>query len=245
MNQLINITEQQLQDYMSCPIYYNLRYNNQHVIDKAITMNSLLNQIVSGFCLKLMDQQLMSLYDIKRKWDMLCNKHPDIIDSRKCIEGMVMLTKFYNWAAENQILIGDVGRTYAVLFKVGNDVTELKGTIGIITVTKNKQLEELIVSFSNKLPDQSQLDMNLKTTITNVAAYHIYNSSLLGTKILHAKTGKVFYTTRDPNSEWRRLGIIATNVAKSIKAGVWYPHESPLCISCRVKDFCRMWGIEI
>lgn len=242
---MYSITEQQLHDYMSCPIYYNLRYNNRHAINKAVTMNSLLNQIVSGFCLKLMDREIMSLYDIKRKWDMLCSAHPDVIDSRKCVEGMMLLTKFYNWAAEQQLMVADVGGSYAVQFKVDSEIAELTGTMGIIGVTKTGAAEELIVNFSSKTPDQAQLDLSLKTSLTHIAADHAYKTTLVGTKVFHVKTGKVFYTTRDSSSEWKRIGIIVTNISKAIKNGIWYPHESPLCVSCRVKDFCRMWGLEI
>ena len=245
MNQIIELTEQQLFDYISCPVYFSLRYKNKYGIGNSVSMKSLLNQVVNGFCMKLIDGEVMSSYDMKRKWDMLTKKHPDIIDQKKNLQGISLLVQFWRWAANKEIMVVDVGSTYRLTFEPTDKKIFLTGMMGILTINKAKQIEQLIVDMSNKIPDQDRLDMSLKISLVHVAFKRLYKIPLLGTKILYAKTGKELYTTRDADVESKRLEKIVSNVAKSIEQNIWYPHESPLCACCRVKDFCRMWGYKI
>lgn len=227
---------------MSCPVYYNIRYKSNLNVDQVQTRTRLLNQIVNSFCLKLMEGKVMPTYDIKRKWDMLTKKYPDVITPKVNLEGITLLLNFYRWAANNEIIVVDIGTPYSIQFQEGDITTIFNGNFGILTINQAKQLEELVVNFSSKMPDQTRLDAKLETSLTHVAFQKLYKTPLLGTKIYHAKSNKEFYTIRDARTEEKKLSKIVCNVARSINENIWYPHESPMCAGCKVNDFCIMYG---
>ena len=54
-----SITEAQMFDYMKCPVYYRIKYGDNKIsVTNKKTVNSLLGQVVSSFCLQLMDEKL-------------------------------------------------------------------------------------------------------------------------------------------------------------------------------------------
>ena len=248
------ITDKQLLDYIMCPIYYNLRYTNKFKIQQPESYNTLINQVVNSFLSKLLDGEIMNTYDIKRKWDMISKKNPDIITPDKNLKGISALLSFYRWAQTYELIPVDIAMPYNIVLKDDNininsnppDSIELSGHINSLILTKNNQnIEELIVDFSSRAPDQTKLDMDLKISLNHIAFYLTYKKQLIGTRIYHVKTNKVYYTVRDPLSESNKIKKIALNIAKSIDNNLWYPHQSPLCPMCKAKDFCRMWGLEL
>ena len=245
MSSVCQFTETQLRDYMRCPIYFYLRHKMRNGLPAPVTMTSLLMRVVHAFCMKLADGKVMSTYDLKRKWDMLIKENRRVINSQHSLQGISLLVKFWRWAANEEILIADVGSPYSLKLSHGDMTVILRGTLGILAVTKDKQIEELCVDFSQKQPDPWMLDSRLSTSIMHVAFHEAYGKNLLGTKTIHVRTGREFRSVRDALSEKRRLAKIVCNVAQSIKDGLWYPHESPMCTTCIARDLCRMWGKEI
>ena len=242
MSGIIPITEQQVQDYLSCPVYYDVKYNSKINVDKNPSMNKLLNQVVTSFCAAFMDGRLLRPYDLKRKWDMVCNANPDYINDDKAVSGMKLLNQFYNWAAREKINIVDIGGAYTLRQPLdASTVLEYQGSYGIIVVINKTQLEELNISFQNRIPDQSLLDLDLKTSLDSVGFYEVYHHPLTGSRTHYIKGDKDFYTIRDVPSEKKRVNKIIKNVYLSIHNQLFYPHQNPLCINCTIKDFCKAW----
>lgn len=238
------MTQQQLQDYMSCPIYYSFKYAKSTLyIDQAPTFSKLLNRIISGFCLQLMDGKVMRLDFIKRKWDMLCKQNVEVVPPNKIREGMARLYKFFLWAQKEELRIADVGSEYIIKFDIGgNNQIHLHGSLGIIAVTKNDLPQSLRFSYQNALPDEAALDSRMDITLDHIGFRSIYHQRLAGTKIHHIRSGRDYFTTRDIEDEYPRIKEIVTNVNKAIRFKLWYPHESPFCQKCKVKNFCQNFG---
>lgn len=240
---VIEITEEQLFDYMNCPVRYAIKYGKNHIkVPPQVTFPKLLNQVVYGFCQSLKDGIVLPPDKIKRKWDTVCKNHPDKITQDKIREGFGALYRFYEYAEENQILVADIGSPYILRVKDGDDTYIYNGTLGIILSNKDGEPENFKTDFSSRFPEQSKLDMNLKTTLDHVGFYELYNLPLSGTRVHHVKKSRDFYTTRDIPSSTKRVRTIIANVCKSIRHNIWYPHETPLCSSCEVRDFCMMYG---
>lgn len=240
-----DITEDQLFDYLYCPIYYQLKYKHaRFLVDRPPTMNRLLNQIVRGFCIKLRDGIVEPLPVLRRRWDMLCKKYPSYLNNQRIREGIADLNKVYNWAYANELRIANVGSNYTLLARDGQDEITYHGTLGIIIANHNNIPENLVFDFSKTVQDQALLDLKLKTTFEHIGFYALYNNklTLAGTRIHNVKHGKDSYTTRDIMSELPRIKKIIINVFRAIQNEIWYPHETPLCKSCNVRDFCMMYG---
>lgn len=241
---IYNMTLQQLMDYMSCPVYYSFKYaKNQMYIDQTPTFSKLLNRVISGFCIQLMGGKVMRLDIMKRKWDMLCKQNLEVINSSKAREGMARLYKFYLWAQKEELRIADVGSEYIIKFNTdsGNQI-HLHGSLGIIAVNSNDTPESLIFSYQNAFPDEASFDTRMDITFDHLGFKSVYHQRLFGTKIHHLRSGHDFFTTRDNEDEYPRLQKIVNNVHKAIKYKIWYPHESPMCQKCKVKNFCRNFG---
>ena len=240
------ITDIQIEDFIKCPIYYNFRHNNKNFsINKKSSYKDLVLKVAYAFCTHLIDGEILSEEQIKKKWNFICKQHRDELSDKQVIEGFSLLMMFYKWAAQTRLTVIDTKMAFCTVFHLAGDSLEIRGEIGIITANKNQQMEELIINFSNNAPDQTILDKSLRITMDHVAFYSTYKQQLIGTKVIHVKTGKEYYTIRDPESESKRLAKIGYNIAKAIKSNIWYPHESALCSkTCEVKDFCRMWGTE-
>ena len=174
------LTEEQLQDYMSCPIYFNIKNKSKLKVEPQPTMSKLLNKLVSGFCIQLMDGEVQRLDIIKRKWDMLCRRYPDYINNERARNGFSLLCSFYRWAAENEIIIADVGSPYMLRVQENGFNIEYRGSLGIIALNKNNDPENLLIDFSSRLPDQSLIDLKLKTSLDHIGFRQLYKKNLSG-----------------------------------------------------------------
>ena len=240
------ITEIQLKDYIRCPIFYRIKYDNNRIsVDDPLSMNKLLNQIATGFCVSLMDGIVISPDKLKRKWDMLINRYPDYINSVRARDGLGKLYQFYRWAEVNQLRIADIGSEYIIPIddENGNRI-EYHGSLGIISANINNDPENLIIDFSNRYPDQADLDLQLKTTLDHIGFQLLYKCKLAGTRVHNVKGDRDFFTTRDNAMLLGKVKTIIKNVVTALKQNIWYPNESPLCQSCTVRDFCLGYGIK-
>lgn len=240
------ISEEKLFDYMRCPVYYGIKYAPNHIkVKPPVTMAKLLNQVINAFCIKLMNGEVMRLDIMKRKWDMLCSQNPDKMNNEKIREGMGHLYRFYEYAAEKEIRVADIGSTYTIRVQDGKDYYEYKGSLGIILADHNNEPQNLRIDFGTRLTDQADIDQDLKITLDHLGFYQLYGRPLNGTLVHHSRRNRDYYTTRDIPSNKKRCEAIIRNVGKSIRQNIWYPHETPLCPSCTVRDFCPMFGIDI
>ena len=110
-----------------------------------------------------------------------------------------------------------------------------------IAVTKDNQLELLLVNFSGKTPNQLELDTKLKYTI-DMLAWNRANKDMqiVGTRMHLVKQNKDLYTTRSIN-DYERLKSSINGIDKSIQYELYYPRETYMCNSCAYRNYCRAW----
>ena len=72
---IYTLTEEQLMDYLYCPVFYGLRFNSKLKVERAVTMPKLVQRVINAFCSKLRDGEVMRMDIVKRKWDMLCKEY--------------------------------------------------------------------------------------------------------------------------------------------------------------------------
>ena len=233
----MRLTEQQLFDFMFCPVKYYLKYKSKIVVQEEVTVNKLLTQITKYFYNSVANGKLPSLKQMQSKLDSLCEANREIITPKKSVEMWGQVYNFYNWACDNQIAVIDTDTKYAIT--LGEHIVE--GTMSPIALTPNNKLELLIVNFSSRVPDQLEIDTKTKYTLDTMA-FNNANSDMKidATRIHLLKQKKDLYTTRNKN-DYERLNSTVNNVAKSIQNELYYPKETHMCTSCNYRNYCRAW----
>lgn len=233
----MKLTEQQLFDYSYCPVKYFLKYKSKIVVPEELTINKLLTQVTKYFYNSVANGKLPSLKQMQNKLDSICETNKDLINSKKAVEMWAQIYNFYNWACDNKIAVIDTDTKYAIT--LGENIIE--GTMNPIALTPNKDLEILIVNFSNKVPDQLEIDTKLKYTL-DMLAFNSANKDMKvnATRIHLLKANKDIITTRGLN-DFDRLNSTVNNIAKSIQNELYYPRETFMCTSCNYRNYCRAW----
>lgn len=233
----MKLTEQQLFDYNFCPVKYYLRHIAKIDVPEAPTMNKLLNQVAKYFYTSVANGKKPTLRQMQAKLDSICEENKEFINSKKAVEMWGHIYNFYNWACDNRIAVIDFDTKYAIT--IGEHIVE--GAMNPIALTKNKDLEILLVNFSNKVPEQLELDMKLKYTL-DVMAFNRANKdmSIKGTRMHLVKQNKDLYTTRSLN-DYKRLESTVNGIAKSIQNELYYPRETYMCNTCSYRNYCRAW----
>lgn len=235
----VSYTEQQIFDYIKCPLRYDSQYNLKIVPENHPSFAQLLNVTTSAFLLSLMSDKVMSTGLLKRKWDVICEANQDIISPQKCLEGLTALLNMYRWAENEQLIVSDLKIPFTY-----SEVPHLlvKGEIGgAIVPLKRKKFEILYLDYGYKYPDQALIDTKMKYTMDWVAFHMLYpKQKLAGIHIHHVKSSKDWYTVR-AKEDMLRLREAVRNIAISIKNRLFYPRENVMCSSCDMKMYCRAW----
>lgn len=233
----MKLTEQQLFDYSYCPVKYYLRHKCKIDIAEVPTTNRLLSQVAKYFYTSLSNGKLPSLKQMQSKLDSICEANIEFIDSKKAVELWGHVYNFYNWACDNKVAVVDTDTKYTIA--MGEHIVE--GVMNPIALTKDKQLEILLVNFSGKVPEQLELDTKLKYTLDTLAFNQANKDmQIVGTKMHLVKQNKDLYTTRSIN-DFERLKSSINGIAKSIQHELYYPRETYMCNSCTYRNYCRGW----
>jgi CRISPR/Cas system-associated exonuclease Cas4 (RecB family) len=233
----MKLTEQQLFDYMYCPVKYYLKYKSKIVVQEEITVNKLLTQITKYFYNSVANGKLPTLKQMQSKLDSLCEANREIVTPKKSIEMWGQVYNFYNWACDNQIAVIDTDTKYAIT--LGEHIVE--GTMSPIALTQGNKLELLIINFSSRVPDQLEIDTKTKYTLDTLAFNRANKDMRIDATHIHLlKQNKDMYTTRN-NNDYERLNSTVNNIAKSIQNELYYPKETHMCTSCNYRNYCRAW----
>ena len=237
-------TSENLKDYLTCPIYYSLKRNIQ--MQEKPSLKKMMERAAKHFYTNLFNGNVISEHSLKKHWDKLCVGNIDIMDPKKCIQGMDFLIKMYRWAERNQIRIVDINTGYTLIFQEKDTIIELSGKMEAILFLPNKRFELLITDFSNSLPEQASLDMSLQITMAWFGFEKLYpNYKLSGARIYHTKHDREYFTTRN-KYDLERLKRIVFNFHNNIMNDTWLPRESPLCVkTCEAIDMCRYYGVDL
>ncbi len=232
------MTEIEYFDYVKCPVFYDAVHRKKLPFSFQPTMGELLNRVASQFFLKLMDGKIMPMSEIKKSWDRVCNSNK-FISEKKCLEGISALGKMFLWAKDQQLRILDVKMPYRIRFDTTTDIT---GEINAIAVNQQDTPELLYMDFSQKMPDQSMLDMKLKYTLDSYAFKTSYEKDICA-HIHNVKNDKEFFSYRS-RIDFERAKDSIMSVKKAIENNIYYPRESAFCAVCEMKVFCRQWRID-
>lgn len=234
------LTEQQLFDYITCPALYDVKHNKNIQIDEPVSTSKLLNKVAKFFYVSLLNGKVPSSSDLKKKWDSICSQHIGYMDSKRNLEGISLIMKLLQWASSEEIRVVDIDSQYRTMFKSDIGPVELAGTMGTILALPKERFELLVTDFSNRLPEQTLIDMKLKYTIDSHAFQGVYNKRVDGIKVHNVKNAKSFLTFRSQD-DFCRLERTVANVAQCIKSNLYYPRESVMCSTCTTKDYCKAW----
>lgn len=237
----MNITEQQLFDYIYCPVKYDLKYNHNIVLNEPASIKSILGQVSKYFYMYVINNLKTPTFNIlSNKFESLFKQHVDVLSSKQYNDGLFLLRNFYNWACSNKLAVIDSDVKYLITHK---DII-LEGVMNPIAINANKQLEFLLMNFSSRNPDQLEIDTKLKYSI-DMMAFNDSNKDhrIMATKVHNVKSGKDLLTTRTQNDYDRLLSTI-DGVANGIKHEIYFPRETYMCNSCSYKQYCRGWKKE-
>ena len=234
---VIEITEDQLVDYITCPNLFYLKYVNSirpktHISVKSIllsTRDKLLYQILDG---KFIDGNKYVNDFVKE-----CQNNNFLSTNRSVLHGMRKLNIFHGWCIKNQLVLADMGTEFELPFPKDNAI--LKGNFGIIRY-RNQHLELLAVDFTDRDPDQALLDISLRYTLQSYAIKRLVPKyELSGVRVLAVRQDRIneFETFRTP-LDYERLEDTVSMVIKAIRNEVYYPRETFDCARCPVKIYC-------
>ena len=229
------ITEQEFFDYLRCPAYYDMKHNKKIAIEEGISVSKLLSKISNFFYLSMLNGTIPSMAVLKNKWDSICTKYEKMLDSKQILQGMGLIFQLVRWAEEERPVVLDVNTRYQVRF----GEYEVTGNLATILKTKQDGYELLITNFSNRLPDQTIVDMNLSYTLQAYGFKSVYNKDLQGIRIRSVKHARDFYTSRT-EQDFKRLETTVKNAGKSIQEQLFYPREY-ICQNCPAKIYCKYW----
>lgn len=237
---MIELTENQLFDYIKCPLRYDAQYNVGMAVANHPSMNELLGRVTRAFMVNLMNGKVIPTSQIKRKWDKICEDNH--IVPQKCLEGMGLLLKMYQWAESEQLTVLDINAPFQYSILNISPQISIRGEVHEYIVPKdNNRFELLEIDFGNRYPDQAILDMKLRYTIDwNVCRNRIKDAELAGIHIHHVKSNKDWFTFRGPD-DFVRLDESIKAIASCIDKKIFYPRENVLCSSCDMKMYCRAW----
>lgn len=233
----MDITENQLFDYITCPAYYDMKYVKRINAKKGPTMQRLLENVSNHFYTNLLNKKICSMDELKRKWDSVCNKNKDYINSKRNLEGINYIVNFARWASDNRIVLVDFQSDYTVNI----DNIRVHGTIGPVAALPGRKCELIVNRFSNREPDQHDLDKRLKYTLDCYAFKEAYNHNIDAIRLVHFKNNKEFTSSRS-QMDYDRLESTIKGAANGIRSEAFYPRESNFCSSCEMKSYCKYWS---
>lgn len=230
--------EDQIFDYIKCPAYYDMAYNKKIPISDEVSMQILLNIVVDYFYSNLLNKKILTIDELKRKWDSICEKNKNYIDNKKNLEGINYIINFARWSANNKILLADFKSQY----EINIASISIIGNINAIAILPGKKCELIINRFSNQAPEQSDIDKNLKYTIDCYAFKKNFNYDITAIKIIHHKNNSE-YTTHRTINDYDRLEATIKGVSAGIMNNSFYPRENIFCKRCFYKEYCKYWII--
>ena len=87
------LTEEQLFDYIACPVHYDTVHNKGFAPHDRESMARLLTKVANAFYLNLMNGKVLPTSTLKKKWDSICETHKDYVTQQRCLEGMGQLRR--------------------------------------------------------------------------------------------------------------------------------------------------------
>jgi hypothetical protein len=234
---LIELKEEQLEDYIRCPNLFYIRHINGILPRKSVTIRTIADKHKKHMFYSLMDGKIPNIDTILNDFTKECmdNKYQAVHrDVQKAANQLIVL---FNWLISNKVQVADIGTPFELTFPKSNVI--IKGEFGIIRYT-NEQLELLIADLSSRDPNQDLVDMSIRYTLQAYAVHKLikkYNMSCIHVLGIRYNRVQELFSYRS-TIDYARLENTINNVANAIRNNVFYPRESYECIRCPVKAYC-------
>lgn len=228
------VRENDLLNYMSCPIKYLISKNGYDLKKKSYNyyLHEMFNFIMGIYSY----DNINNLEEkAKKKWDHICMQNKDIITPKNVVEGWGIVYKIYEYIIYNKPKIIDLNVPYEI--NINN--TLLTGQLNIL-IDRGQQIEVLIPSFSNKMPESYLIDSDLKNTIDSLVIKTLYNKESVFT-YYNFTYNKCRYGLRN-EKDHEKLKAIVDNVSFAMENDIIYPNYNYSCNTCLGKSFCNRWN---
>lgn len=228
------IRENDLLNYISCPVKYSISKNGYDLNKKSY--NYFLHEMFN-FMMGIYSYDNINNLEEKarKKWDNICTQNKDIITPKNVIEGWGKIYKVYEYIIYNKPKIIDLD----VPYEININHTLLTGQLNIL-IDKGQQIEVLIPSFSNKMPESYLMDSDLKNTIDSLVIKTLYNKDSVFT-YYNFTYNKCRYALRN-EKDYSKLKTIVDNVSFAIENNIIYPNHDYRCNTCLGRSFCSRWN---
>ena len=238
--QPFTMTEQQMYDYINCPVLYNLKYVKNIAIESQPTIKELLSKTSVNMFTRMYAGQSPSLDKLKSRWDNICEGivGTDKRFSReKLAAGMGMLHKAFMWVSDQKFEVLELEAKYTIRLSE----CEMTGMTGIFVGNKQTgSIELLILDFGETMTDQTFVDLKLKYSLDAYVFYQLHKKVISGIRVHNVKNNRDFLSIRSKD-DYKRVETTINNAAKGIKNEIWYPREIG-CHFCKAASYCKGWS---
>ncbi len=266
-----SFTMQQIQDYLRCPMMYNLRYRlkMEAPINVYDAYERLMNDTIAYMYYNIMDNHtLISSAQFKRKWESLW--WPDDVEDpmvfvltpmygsipkdgrkskREGIEARRKRLALEGWSILNNLhrqVSANPGEPIAVQHEFTLPIGEhhVSSQIDLAQIVKmpiGQRIELVHFYVRRNTPDAFEVRNNLKTTFQSYAFRQLFQTREDTIIYYYLHKGERLSTHRDKR-DFSRLEAILDNVCTSIEQQLFFPRHSFYCDTCYLQDPCSQWG---
>lgn len=242
---MIDLTEQQFFDYIRCPALYDMKYNHKLLINKPVTIKDILQKATLAYY-NLTIQRVqnnespVSFRALTTKYESFFKPYKDIINRNDYTKGLIALQNFFNYMKSIELAVFNINSAYKITHK---DVS-LQGILNPIAVNQKKQLEFLIMNYSNRTPDILEGELKLKYTIDQLA----FNKSNRDLQVNGLRIHTVKNVKKDTDlliskndNDFNRFYSTLYNVGQAIQNNIYFVRDDHMCSSCLYKHQCKAW----
>ena len=233
------LSEKDFLNYIKCPLYYKLESNGHDL--RRETYKTFLHDTADKYIKRVGSTKLLGNFDhehfIKKHWDKVCMENQNIITPKQCIQGWGYLYRILEFINVTGVEVLDPEITYAIEPEGAKHA--LTGTLDPI-IKQGDFYTTLVISFSDSLPENYVMDMNLKHTI-DAYALNQFIPNIQHCITYHSfKSGAEKDTLRF-SQHFKRLEYILEVVGNCIEQDLIYPRNSFSCSTCSLRGVCDQW----
>lgn len=233
------LSEKDFLNYIKCPLYYKLESNGHDL--RRETYKTFLHDTADKYIKRVGSTKLLGNFDhehfIKKHWDKVCMENQNIITPKQCIQGWGYLYRILEFINVTGVEVLDPEITYVIEPEGAKHA--LTGALDPI-IKQGDFYTTLVISFSDTLPENYVMDMNLKHTI-DAYALNQFIPDIQHCITYHSfKSGAEKDTLRF-SQHFKRLEYILEVVGNCIEQDLIYPRNSFSCSTCSLRGVCDQW----
>ena len=233
------LSEKDFLNYIKCPLYYKIESNGHNL--KQDSFNTYLHKVADMYIKRVGSVKLLGNFDhehyVKKHWDKICMENQHLITPKQCIQGWGYLYRIIEFINVTGVEVLDPEITYKI--EPEGNRHGITGTLDPI-IKQGDFYTTLVISFSDKLPENYVMDMNLKHSIDAYALNQFIPNIQPVTTYHSFKSGAEKDTLRF-SKDFTRLEYILEVVGNCIEQDLIYPRNSYSCSTCTFRGLCDQW----